>query len=261
MADDDNIQDVDFEEVTEDKKNIRGSVLYYSTSQVSTLLNQPDSKIRYYTSVFDDILKIQISNKQRRYTEQDIEKLKFIIELKNEGMTIKQIQEYAQEVDFNAENGKIQIKESNPLSIQALAKALMEEQEKQILLFKQQVIDEVSLQLKNQLEVIKINNEMITNTLTERVAITVDEVVSEKLETNLTEVKTHIDQSTEKTNQLHQDNKKILEEIALDMTEMKEINNKLKEILDNPETKEKLVKSVKKENDGWISRIAKKFNK
>jgi DNA-binding transcriptional MerR regulator len=98
------------------EKNIRGKALYFGTSQVADILNIPDSKVRYYTNVFDDILHIEISNKQRRYTQSDIDKMKFMIELKEEGMTIKQIQEYCQEVDFE-DSKEIQIKENNPLSI------------------------------------------------------------------------------------------------------------------------------------------------
>lgn len=180
MDNDNNIQDVDFEDVDESKKKIQGKSLYYSTSQVASLLNETDSKIRYYTSVFDDILQIKISNKQRRYTEQDIEKIKFLIELKNEGMTIKQIQEYCQEVDFDTENG-IQIKESNPLSIQTLARALMEEQHKQMVEFKQEVISTLSIQLENQMKAIQLNQENLKNELMEQVSITVDGVIDDRL--------------------------------------------------------------------------------
>jgi DNA-binding transcriptional MerR regulator len=178
---DNNIQDVNFEEIgKEEHKNIRGRVLYYSTSQVADVLGTSDSKIRYYTSVFDDILHIEISNKQRRYTEKDIEKLKFIIELKNQGMTIKQIQEYCEEVDFENENG-IQIKETNPLSIQTLAKALMEEQHKQMMEFKNEVLEAVSIQLNNQISLIKEHNENIKNDIIENVSITVDGVIDDRL--------------------------------------------------------------------------------
>lgn len=167
---------------TQDKV-IRGKALYFSTSQVANVLNETDSKIRYYTNVFDDILHIEISNKQRRYTEADIDKLKFIIELKSEGMTIKQIQEYCQEVNF--ENTKeIQIKENNPLSVQTMAKALLEQQaslieqmQNNIILQQQQMID--SLQ-----QIIIQNNESMRQEL----SLTVDETICERNETLKQEV-------------------------------------------------------------------------
>lgn len=156
---------------------IRGKVLYYSTSQVASALNQSDSKIRYYTNVFDDILHIEISNKQRRYTDDDINKLKFIIELKDEGMTIKQIQEYCQQVDFD-NSKEIQIKENNPLSIQTMAKALLEQQSILIEEMKQDLI-------KQQYEIMdKLQSEIILNqnNFKNDVIITIDENINNKMD-------------------------------------------------------------------------------
>lgn len=178
-------QDVEYIE----EQTIRGEVLYYSTGQVAKILDIPDSKVRYYTTAFDDILHIEIINKQRKFTKADIDKMKFILELKNEGMSIKQIQEYCQEVDFNSENG-IQIKESNPLSIQTLAKALLEEQERQLNIFK----DDMSLKIQNIMDNIVEMNIQNNEKLKEDIVTTIDEVVSDKLETKLDELKSYIDQ-------------------------------------------------------------------
>lgn len=176
LFDKDDIKDVEFTE-SQVSKSIRGKALFYSTSQVSHILGEVESKIRYYTKEFDGILNIEISNKQRRYVEQDIEKLRFIIGLKNDGMTIKQIKEYCEEIDFNEENG-ITIKEDNPLHIQAVAKALMEEQSKQMELFKQQIIDLMNENIKQQVSAYKIMNDE----LLKEVSITVDDVISDKLD-------------------------------------------------------------------------------
>ena len=178
MVDNENIKDVEFEEVGKEKI-IRGSALYYSTNQVATILGESDSKIRYYSNVFEDILNIEISNKQRRYKQEDIDKLKFIIELKNEGMTLKQIKEYCQEVDFN--NGEIAVKESNPLSIKVLAQALMDEQTKQIELMKADILESLKQFMIEQ----KIANDESIAKIREEVCITVDDVVSEKLNENM----------------------------------------------------------------------------
>lgn len=185
---DDGIQDVNYEEIKEKpkEKEIRGRAIYYSTSQVAQLLGLNDSTVRYYSKAFEDILKIEISNKQRRYTDEDIEKMKFIVELKNDGMTVKQILEYCQEVDFNNKDG-IVVKENNPLSIQTLAKALLEEQTKQLNLFKDEIIESISLKLAEQMQNIKDNNISFKEELLEQVALTVDEVVEEKLTINLDE--------------------------------------------------------------------------
>lgn len=185
MDDLEDYQDVEYTE----EQTIRGEILYYSTGQVAKILDIPDSKVRYYTTAFDDILHIEIINKQRKFTKADIDKMKFILELKNEGMSIKQIQEYCQEVDFDSENG-IQIKESNPLSIQTLAKALLEEQERQLNIFK----DDMSLKIQNIMDNVVEMNVQNNEKLKEDIATTVDEVVSDKLDNKLDELKSYIDQ-------------------------------------------------------------------
>lgn len=185
MDDLEDYQDVEYTE----EQTIRGEVLYYSTGQVAKILDIPDSKVRYYTTAFDDILHIEIINKQRKFTKADIDKMKFILELKNEGMSIKQIQEYCQEVDFDSENG-IQIKESNPLSIQTLAKALLEEQERQLNIFK----DDMSLKIQSIMDNVVEMNVQNNEKLKEDIVTTVDEVVSDRLDAKLDELKSYIDQ-------------------------------------------------------------------
>lgn len=179
---------------------IRGKALYFSTSQVATVLGETDSKVRYYTNVFDEILHIEISNKQRRYTDADIDKLRFIIELKSEGMTIKQIQEYCQEVDFE-DSKEIQIKENNPLSIQTMAKALLEQQETLINKMKQEIIDSVITEVNKSLNIQNDNFNDMKNDLSKEVAITVEDVVDRKLQKNNDDLKNQIQENLEDMSQ------------------------------------------------------------
>lgn len=190
-------------------KPIRGKALYYSTSQVANILNQSDSKIRYYTNVFDEILNIEISNKQRRYTDVDIDKMRFLIELKDEGMTIKQIQEYCQQVDFE-DTKEIQIKENNPLSIQSMAKALLEEQAKLI------------LEMKNELV---INHMKLVEDLKEDISLTVDQVMSEKIEEINSNINKNFDDIRKELDITTNMNEK-LDIIRKSMEERKEQNEK-----------------------------------
>lgn len=188
MSENEFIKDVDYEEISNseeknNEKNIRGKILYYSTTQVATLLGEKDSKIRYYTKFFEDILNIETSNAQKQYTEEDINKLRYIIELKNEGMTLKQIKEFCQDVDFN--EGKAIVKESNPLSIKALAQALMEEQTKQIEIMKQDILSE----LKGFIEQQSSMQEVALDKIKEDICISVDDSVSEKLNNTIEELK------------------------------------------------------------------------
>ena len=206
----------------ENSKVIRGKALYYSTSQVANILNQSDSKIRYYTNVFDEILNIEISNKQRRYTEADIDKMRFLIELKDEGMTIKQIQEYCQQVDF--ENSKeIQIKENNPLSIQSLAKALLEEQSKLMLEMKNELI-------KCHMDMIEdLNNrlDIRDDRLKEDISITVDNVLSDKLDNFNSNINSKFESIEKELSVTKQMNEKI-DHLREAMKERKEENEEIK---------------------------------
>ena len=177
------IKDVEFDAVWDDEndsvketdKKIRGKALYFSTGQVADVLEIPESTVRYYSSVFDEILNIEISNKRRRYKEADIDKLRFIKSLIDDGMTLKQVKEYCQEVDFH--KGEVIIREENPLGIQALAKALMDEQSKKIELMKNDILTELKSFLAEQSQKQDFNLEKIR----EDICIAVDDSVNEKL--------------------------------------------------------------------------------
>lgn len=167
------------------KNNKRGDILYYSISQVANLLDQEDSIIRYYTNVFDNILKIEISNKELRYTNNDIDKLEFLINLKNKGMTIKEIQKYCEALPLDIEElVEIKQKDSLPIedviariveseskeintlkeylddkikknheeSVQKIIKSIKEEQHNQLTLFKDEILTEVKEYIENKLD-------------------------------------------------------------------------------------------------------------
>lgn len=180
MNDENIIQDVDFVE-TKEQKNIRGSALYYSTGQVAQILGIPDSTVRYYQKVFEPILNVEIINTQRKYTQADIDKLKFIVDLKNDGMTVKQILEYCDQVDFDTENG-IQIRESNPLSIQTLAKALLEEQKKEFTQLKEELFNRVDSKISEVLDRQLFHQDKLKELLLEEISISVDDVIADKFE-------------------------------------------------------------------------------
>lgn len=113
------------------KDRKRGDILYYSISQVASLLGEEDSSIRYYTNVFDNILKIEIKNKEFRYTNGDIDKLEFLINLKNKGMTIKEIQKYCEALPLNLEE-LVNIKENNSLSVKEIITTIVGLENKEI---------------------------------------------------------------------------------------------------------------------------------
>ncbi len=129
----------------------RGEILYYSIDQVANLLNENISNIKYYTNIFDDLLKIEIVDKDLRYTNNDVDKLEVLIKLKNRGMSLKEIQDYCNKLPLN--DTEVQHSESNLLSVEELIDSIKEEQQIQFDNFKVQLINDIqnanSLYLQN----------------------------------------------------------------------------------------------------------------
>ncbi|MFL0195673.1 helix-turn-helix domain-containing protein [Clostridium sp. WILCCON 0269] len=119
----------------------RGEILYYSINQVADLLNENISNIKYYTNIFDDLLKIEIIDKELRYTNNDIDNLEFLIKLKNRGMSLKEIQDYYSKLPLN--DNEVQHLESNLLSVEELIDSIKEEQQIQFNNFKIQLNNDI----------------------------------------------------------------------------------------------------------------------
>jgi len=208
MDSEDKHVDIHEEAIVKTKK--RGDILYYSINQVAALLDEEDSNIRYYTSIFDNILKIEILDKELRYTNRDIDKLEFLINLKNKGMTIKEVQKYCEELPLDIEdlieikeNNSISAKEivgtildlenkqienlrehldvkidkSNELSFQKIAKLIVEEQDKQFTLFRDDILREIKEYIDYKFDIESKVNKDLYNAL----SIKIDNLTSEKL--------------------------------------------------------------------------------
>ena len=183
-----NMDFIDVEDYEEQDKSIRSGVIYYSTGQVGKFLGENPSKIKYYCNFFNDLLASEKVNDRWQIKEEDIDRLKFIIELKNKGMKLKQIRDYCSKVDFD-ENNKPVVKEDNPLSVQVLAQALLKQQEElisrqnaefknQIKIMKSEIIDEFKSYLATQSQ----NNIDGFEVLKEDIGQMVGEVVDMKLD-------------------------------------------------------------------------------
>ena len=109
-------------------ENRRGNIPFYTLSQVASLLNEEEQQIRYYTNIFDDILKIDIVDKQFVYTDSTLNKLEFLIKLKNKGMTLKQITDYCNQLPLD-ENETF-TRECNTASIDDFINILIKSQSK-----------------------------------------------------------------------------------------------------------------------------------
>jgi len=129
----------------------RGKISYFSIDQVADLLDENVNNIKYYTNIFSDLLKIEIVNKELRYTNSDIDNLELLIRLKNKGMSLKEIEDYYNKLPLN--DNEVQTSENNLLSVEELIDSIKKEQEMQLNNFKNQLVEDIqkanSLYLQN----------------------------------------------------------------------------------------------------------------
>lgn len=190
--------DIDYEDYKEEdsmiddsSEIINGEPLFYSAMQVSILIDEDVSTVRYWSKRFDKLLNIEISNKNRRqYKKVDIQKLKFIKKLAREdGLTLSQIEEYANTKGFNIDNiEKSVLDSSNPLAIQTFISAVTMELDKKLSLFSEELLSKINEQQKVNFVMQQEINEQLQQTL----AITVDEIVSERLDEKLNTLDTKL---------------------------------------------------------------------
>lgn len=184
-----NFIDVEFNDTTtniDENIIIEGKPLYYTTTQVSQMIEEPASTVRYWTKRFDNILNVAISNKNRAYTMTNIEQLKFIKKLaKEDGLTLQQIEEYCTKKGFD-KNGIID--ESKPLAIKVVTESIMQEVNKQMFdiksdldLFKKNMLDEVKEVLIQSNQDMKISQFEYMNELNKEISMTIDESIAESL--------------------------------------------------------------------------------
>jgi DNA-binding transcriptional MerR regulator len=162
----------------------RGEILYYSIDQVSDLLNENIGNIKYYTNIFDDLLKIEIVHKELRYTNNDVDKLELLIKLKNRGMTLKEIEDYYNKLPLD--DSEVEYSESNLLSVEDLIKSIKEEQQIQLDNFKTEFIKDIqktnSLILQNiTLSIIETQSKSL-NEFKQALQTEIEEYIQSKLE-------------------------------------------------------------------------------
>jgi DNA-binding transcriptional MerR regulator len=175
----DNIIDTVFEEVSravEEDTQINGEPLYYNTIQVASILGENDSTIRYWAKAFNSILSIKISNKMKRYTKDDIDKMKFIRHLiRTDGLTIKQVEEYCSQKGFDDKTGILDV--NNPLAVKTFISGLTDEMDKKFIEIQNTIIKQQQDMISYLQEIIISNN----LSLKEDIINTVDEVISDKM--------------------------------------------------------------------------------
>lgn len=176
----DKIIDTTFEEISsalEEDIQINGKPFYYNTMQVADKLEENDSTVRYWSKVFQPILNIKLSNKMKRYTDDDIDKLKFIKHLiRNDGLTIKQVIEYCTSKGFDDKEGIVDI--NNPLAVKTFISGLTDEMDKKFIEMQNIIIKQQQDMIDDLKNIIEQNNISLKNDIVN----TVDEVISDKMD-------------------------------------------------------------------------------
>lgn len=177
-----------------DKK--RGNMPYYTLSQVASLLNENECQIRYYVNIFDDILELEIVDKQFIFTDSDIDKLEFLIKLKNKGMTIKQITDYCDKLSLDTH--ETFVTESATSSIDDFVKILTQSQSEEFAKLEKQISEYIKLSIEksinlladklidNQNKQIKVLENTICNKINSKFDKQNELLNSKKEDTNLT---------------------------------------------------------------------------
>ena len=172
----DNYYDVNYEEVGKSEKPPQ---TYYSIGEVGKEIGEETSTVRHWTNQYWDLLDVEYCNTHRRYTRLDIEKLKVIKKcLREKKMKHNQVINVLRETNFDISIVEKHIGDiQKPLDIQVLASAICVEMENRIALLEERIINKVNLELNKKLEQ---EGNLLKEIRTE-LAVTVDEVVSEKL--------------------------------------------------------------------------------
>ena len=189
----DNIIDVDYSDAIKEelKRTINGEPLFFTTTQVADMIGVESSCIRFWGKRFENLLDIEVSNRNRQFKRVDIEKLKFIKKLSREdGLTLQQIEDYCTTKGFDMDNiEKSVIDSSNPLAIQTFITAVTMEMDKKLAIFSEELLNKI----KEQQNINFTMQEELNEKLQETIAITVDDIVSEKLDSALTNFKSYVD--------------------------------------------------------------------
>ncbi|MDY6153120.1 MAG: MerR family transcriptional regulator [Terrisporobacter sp.] len=195
--------DTDYKEVDslskKQESGLETSSLYLNCKQVSQIIGESESTIRYWVKQFDDLLNITTSNSIKKYTKTDVDNLLFIKKLiREDGMTIKQTYDYCNTKGFN--NTKDIIDSSNPLAIKAVIKAIMTE-----------FNDTIKTEIIKEMKTAMVEN---NDNLKEELSLTVDEVINDKIEElskENQELKDKLDCITNNLSSIQEENDKIHE--------------------------------------------------
>lgn len=235
--DEEKVIDVEMDELNdgetvriENSKNriIKGKPKFFTTGYVANVLNEADSTIRSWCDEFDEFLQLRKVGKHRRFTEFDIEKLKYIQTLiRQDALSHSQVKEY-----LSTPEAEMLIaydeKQSQDKLIKAVSSILAEKLGAQI----QDQMDNLKSEFKNvmiqslQSEALKLStsiqeqNSALKEELKDEVAATVEKHVN-VLNDDITSLRAMLEERDQKMEQNLHDLKIRMEERARIAVEQK----------------------------------------
>lgn len=169
----------------EDIELINGRVMYYTTSQVSTIIDEKDSTIRYWCSQFSDIVKPSTVGKHRRFSEADIEKLRFIkMLLREKNYSVQQVIEYVGVKSVEAFEEKVN--EGDVLATRIIVNELVQSIGVQLQEFTDNLKGEIVSELKEQLVIQQAENEKLKELIESNLKLNTDMISQSMVNINNT---------------------------------------------------------------------------
>lgn len=179
----DSFINVSYESAEESKKE---PVLLYSIGEVAKEIGVESSTIRHWSNKYYDFLDVQFCNTHRRYTKLDIDKLKIIKKCLEKKMSHNEIINTLKETNFDIAIVEQRFLDAQqPLDIQLFASAIVVELENKIRNMEVNITENILNNIREQNQLLDIS----LDKQREDIAVTVDEILTEKLNDTMEELK------------------------------------------------------------------------
>lgn len=256
--------DVDFTEENaatlleaEITKELDKNKVYYTISQAAQILGIETSKLRYYSNFFaldsngEDLIKVEYSNKNRAYTQENIEQFKRVLELMKDGMTLQQTKDYVALNGFDTEGKTLDT--SNPLALTAFVSELNADMEKKLTVFQNNLLEKIAILIDHGNNVALESFNKQNEELKENIAVMVDETISKEIKENIDgKIENLSADIIKKLEEQNQAQAKVIENLNKQLEKRdNDICNRLKESLD----KQKELQQQVNEKKGLFKRI------
>lgn len=226
---------VDF---NEDGEQIVLKPNFYTMPQACEEIDEVYSTVRYWLNMFGDYLESDLTVRNKKFSSRDVELLKFIKKmLKNDGFTIKQVQDYLKD-NIESFDSKVIIEspESSSMMVQKIV-------QNEVALIKEDIVNTIVQQLGS--IILQIQSDFM-NEIKDEMALSLEE----KLRTNVeSSVAKELDSKLQQLEQI---------EDKLDKAELRESEhiNKITDLLkENLELRKREIELQEQNNKSFFKKI------